>query len=179
MAMTKLWTVEDVEQLPDDEFRYALIRGVLHRMPPPGFRHGRVVSAVGRHLGNFIAEHQLGVIVDQSGFIFERDPDTLLGPDLSFVRSDRVPIDEDAYPEIAPDLVVEVVSPSQTGPSVEEKVAIYLATGVRLIWVIDPVRRTVRVHRANGSEQTLSEVDILDGEDVLPGFRLSIVELFA
>src|SRR3954451_7573675 len=129
MATTKLWTVEDVAQLPDDDFLYALIRGVLHRMPPPKARRGRVVSAVGRHLGNFVAERGLGVIYDQSGFVFERDPDTLLRPDLSFVRRDRVPIDEDTYPELVPDLVIEVASPSQTGPSVEEKVAVYLMTG--------------------------------------------------
>jgi Uma2 family endonuclease len=130
-------------------------------------------------MGNYIEDHRLGVLYDQSGFVFERDPDTLLEPDLSFVRRDRVPLDEDAYPEIPPDLVVEVVSPSQTGPSVEEKVSIYLATGVRLVWVLDPARRTLRVHRADGSDQMLSEVDIVDGEDVLPGFQLPLAELFA
>jgi Uma2 family endonuclease len=179
MATTKLWTAEDVEQLPDDDLRYALIRGVLHRMPPPNARHGRIVSLVGRRIGNYVEEHRLGVVYDQSGFVLERDPDTLLEPDLSFVRREHVPLDEDAYPELAPDLVVEVVSPSQTGISVREKVAIYLATGVRLVWVIDPLRRIVRVQRADGSEHTLSEVDVIDGEDVLPGFQLSAAELFA
>jgi Uma2 family endonuclease len=179
MATTKLWTVEDVEQIPEDEFRYALIRGVLHRMPPPKARHGRIVSAVGRHLGNFVAEHRLGVIYDQSGFILERDPDTLLGPDLSFVTSDRVPVDEDAYPELAPDLVIEVASPSQTGPSIEEKANLYLAAGVSLVWVIDPSRRTVHTHRADGTSLLLTESDVIDGEDVLPGFHLPVADLFA
>jgi Uma2 family endonuclease len=178
MATTKLWTVEDVEQLPEDEIRYALIRGVLHRMNPPKARHGHIVGVVGRRLGNYIEEHRLGVLYDQSGFVFERDPDTLLEPDLSFVRLDRLPLDEDAYPEIPPDLVVEVVSPSRTRPSVEEKVSIYLATGVRLVWVLDPVRRIVRVYRADGSEQMLTELGVIDGEDVLPGFQLAVAELF-
>ncbi len=177
--MPKLWTAEDVEQLPDDVFRYALIRGVLHRMPPRTLRHGRLVSRAGWQLGNFVAEHQLGVINDQSGFVLEREPDTLLGPDLAFVRRDRVPMDEDSYPELAPDLVIEVASPLQTGPSAKEKVAIYLAAGVRLVWVIDPTRRTVRVHRADGSEQVFFENDIIGGEDVLSGFALTVAELFA
>jgi Uma2 family endonuclease len=179
VATTKLWTVEDVAALLGDNYRDTLIRGALYRMPPPGGRHGRIVHVVGRHLGNFIAKHGLGAIYDQSGFIFERHPDTLLGPDLAFVRQDQVPVDDVGYPEVAPDLVVEVVSPSQTGPSIEEKTAIYLAAGVRLVWVIDPERRTLRVHHANGTESLLSEHDEIDGEDVLPGFRLPVARLFA
>ena len=178
MATTKLWTVEDVERLPDDDFRYALIRGVLHRMPPPMARHGRVVIAIGAHLYRFVEEQQLGVVYDQSGFILQRDPDTLLGPDLSFVRLARVPADEDAYPDLAPDLVVEVASPSQSGPSIEEKTAIYLAAGVRLVWIVVPARRIVHVYRADGSGDTLSEHDVIDGENVLPGFRLPVARLF-
>ncbi len=178
MTTTKLWTVKDVERLPDDEFRYALIKGVLYRMPPPMARHGRVVSAVSWHLYGFVVENRLGVIYDQSGFILGRDPDTLLGPDLSFVQRDRVPVDEDAYPMLAPDLVVEVVSPSQSGPSIEEKTALYLAAGVRLIWIVDPPRHTVRVQRLDGTQTLLSEQDTLDGEDVLPGFRLHLARLF-
>ena len=121
MATTKLWTVEEVERLPDDNFRYALLKGVLHRMPPPKFRHGRVVMVIGAHLYHFIKENGLGEVTDQSGFVFERDPDTLLGPDLAFVQSAHVPADENSYPDVAPDLVVEVASPSQTGPSIAEK----------------------------------------------------------
>jgi Uma2 family endonuclease len=179
MAMTKLWTVEDVARLPDDEFRYELIRGVLYRIPPPMFRHGRVVMVVGAHLYHFVEEHGLGVISDQSGFIFERNPDTLLGPDLAFVQRARIPADENTYPAVAPDLVIEVASPSQTGPSIEEKTAIYLAAGVRLIWIVYPARRTVRVYRADGTERLLTENDVIDGEDVLPEFQLPVSRLFA
>jgi Uma2 family endonuclease len=179
MEATKLWTVEDLTQLPDDDYRYALIRGVLYRMPPPKARHGRVVLAVGAHLYRFVEEHNLGAVYDQSGFILERDPDTLLGPDLSFVQRDRVPVDENAFPDLAPDLVVEIASPSQSGPSLEEKVSIYLAVGVRLIWAIDPARRTVRVYRADGGSLLLTEHDQLDGEGVLPGFQVPIARFFA
>lgn len=179
MAITKLWTVEEIEHLPDDEHRYALIRGELYRMPPPKFRHGRIALAVGAPLFQFVEEYGLGVVTDQSGFMLEREPDTLLGPDLAFIRSARVPADEDAYPMLAPDLVVEVASPSQTSPSIEEKTSLYLEAGVRLVWIIDPIHRAVRVRRADGTSQLLSEQDERDGEDVLPGFRLTVARLFA
>jgi Uma2 family endonuclease len=178
MATTKLWTVEEVERLPDDNFRYALVKGVLYRMPPTMPRHGRITNTAGRLIGNFVADHGLGVVYDQSGFIFERDPDTLLSPDLAFVQRARVPADEDAYPMLAPDLVVEVASPSQTGPSIEEKTAIYLTAGVRLVWAVDPARRMVRVRRPDGTDRLLREGDLLDGEDVLPGLRLPVSQLF-
>ena len=178
MTMTKIWTVEEVERLPDDDLRYALIEGMLYRMPPTKPRHGRVTSLANRHLGTFIEQHGLGALFDQSGFILARDPDVLLGPDLAFVRKDRLPADEDAYPFLAPDLVVEVVSPSQTGPSVEEKTEIYLGAGVRLVWALDPVRRTVRVRRPDGTDRLLGEHDALDGEDVLPGFQIPVARLF-
>lgn len=177
MATTKLWTVDEVEQLPDDEFRYALIRGMLYRMPPPKARHGRVVIVVGALLYNFVSEHNLGVVYGQSGFILERDPDILLEPDLAFVQRARVPANENSYPMLAPDLVVGVVSPSQTGPTIEEKTALFLAAGVRLVWEIDPVRRVVRVRRSDSTERLLSAADWLEGEDVLPGFRVLVASL--
>jgi len=179
VATTRLWTVEDVEQLPDDDFRYALIRGVLYRMPPRKPKHGRVVGGVAWLLKGFVDEHRLGEVYDQSGFILEDDPDVLLGPDLAFVRADRVPADEDEYPRLAPDLVVEVVSPSDTGPSVGEKTAIYLQAGVRMVVVVDPQRRTVRVRRPGGGDRLLTEADEWDGEDVLPGFWVPVARLFA
>jgi Uma2 family endonuclease len=178
MATTKLWTAEELEQLPADEYRYALIKGELIRMPPPKFRHGRIVSVFNWHVYGFVTENGLGVVSDQSGFILGREPDTLLGPDLSFVQRARVPSDENAYPTLAPDLVVEVASPSQTGPSIEEKIALYLEAGVRLVWAVDPIRLAVHVRRADGSEQWLTEHDVIDGEDVLPGFRLPVSQLF-
>jgi len=95
------------------------------------------------------------------------------------VHRDRVPVDENAHPMLAPDLVVEVASLSQTGPSIEEKTTLYLRAGVRLVWVVDPAQPTVRVHCGDRSELLLSEQDVIDGEDVLPGFRLPVAALFA
>ena len=178
MVTTKLTTVEDVERLPDDDFRYALLWGVLYRMPPPKFVHGRVTNTIGRHVGNFVDEHGLGVVSAEAGFVLARDPDVLLEPDVAFVRADRVPIDQEVYPELAPDLVVEVVSPSNTGPAIADKVRAYLEAGVRLVWVFSPRRRSVAVHRPDQPVRELSEADDLNGEDVLPGFRVRVGSLF-
>ncbi len=178
MAVAKFWTAEDVECLPDDEFRYELVRGTLDRMPPTMARHGRIVGAIARLIGEFVASHDLGVVYGQSGFILARDPDVLLAPDLAFVRRDRVPVDEDVYPELAPDLAVEVVSRSQRGPSIDEKIALYLAAGTRLVWAIDPMSRTLRVCRPDGSDRLLSDRDVLTGEDVLPGLQIPVGQLF-
>lgn len=179
MATTKLWTVEEVERLPDDHVRYAVIEGVLYRMPPTMPRHGRIVMAIGSRLYRFVAQRHLGAVYDQSGFILARNPDVLLSPDLAFVQTSRVPANEDTYPFLAPDLVIEIASPSQTGPSIQEKVSLYLTAGVRLIWVIDPSRREVRIHRPDGSEDRRTEQDALDGENVLPGFTVGVARLFS
>src|SRR5688572_27312709 len=171
---TKLWTAEEVAQLPDDGFRYALIQGVLYRNPLRTARQGRCVATVGRHVSNFVVLENLGVVYGPCGFVLERDPDTLLEPDMAFLQSARIPTDEDTYPELAPNLVVEVAAPSQTNPSIEQKTALYLSAGVRLIWTVDPVWRTIRARRPDGTDRLLTEGDELDGEDVLPGFCVPV-----
>ena len=175
---TELVRVEDVERLPDDDYRYALIRVVLYRMPPPKPRHGRITTTVAGYLWSFVAEHRLGIVYSNSGFVLARGPDVLLGPDVAFVRADRLPPDDDQYPDLAPDLAVEIFSPSNTGSDVEDKIREYLAAGVPLLWLLDPRRRTVRVRAADGTERVLTEADELDGGDVLPGFRLPVARLF-
>jgi Uma2 family endonuclease len=176
---TKLMTIAEMERLPDDDYRYTLIRGVLHRMPPPMPRHGRTTTTVIVVLGAFVRDHNLGVVYNESGFALARDPDVLVGPDVAFVRADRVPADEDSYPDLAPDLVVEVLSPSNMPALVAEKLAEYDRAGVPLVWIFDPRRRTVRVRAADGSDRVLTEGDELDGGDVLPGFRLAVARFFA
>jgi Uma2 family endonuclease len=112
MVVAKGWAVGEVGHLPDDGVRYALIEGLPYRMPPPKPRRGPAPSQANRHLGNAIEQRGFGALSDQRGFILARDPNVLLGPDPAVVRGDRVPTDEDAYPFLAPDLVVPVVSPS-------------------------------------------------------------------
>lgn len=175
---TKLMTIEDVEHLPDDDHRYSLIRGVLYRMPPPKPRYGRIVSRINRVLGNFVDEYGLGTVYAESGFALHRDPDVLLGPDVAFIRADRLPDDEDSYSDLAPDLAVEVLSPSNTPALVAEKLTEHAAAGVPLVWVLDPQRRTARVVTRSGSDRLLSADDELGGDMVLPGFCVLVDRLF-
>lgn len=179
MVTTKLTTIEDLELLPDDDYRYTLIRGVLYRMPPPKPRHGRVTTATAMTIGSFVHDRNLGDVYTESGFALRRDPDVLVGPDVAFVRAERLPPDEDSYPDLAPDLAVEILSPSNTPSLVEEKLAEYVAAGVPLVWVFDPRRRTIRVRAADGRERLLTETDELDGGEVLPVFRMPVARFFA
>ena len=112
-------------------------------------------------------------------FLLERSPDTVRAPDIAFVRTDCVPPrDERGFPEIAPDLAVEVRSPSDRAGKLNEKIRQFVAAGTRLLWVIEPAHRRARVFRRDGSTTTLHEHDALDGEDVLPGFDLVVAAVF-
>lgn len=114
------------------------------------------------------------------GDVFPDDPDRIRRPDASFIRMDRLrsgPLPQ-GHCDIVPDLVVEVISPNDLYGEVEDKVEEYLAAGVRLVWVIYPPHKAFRIHRANGSVQDLKATTELTGEDVIPGFRCPVSELF-
>ena len=115
-----------------------------------------------------------------TGFFLSREPETVVAPDAAVVRADRLPprSERTGYLDLVPDLVVEVVSPSDSQPEIDAKVGLYLAAGARLVWVAYPRPRSVRVHRPGREPVELSEGDVLDGEDVLPGFRLPVADAF-
>ena len=148
-------------------------------MPPPGGRHGKCCLKVGRRIGNFVEEKNLGTAVsNDTGFVTERDPDTVRGPDISFWSQERLPEVPVGYIEIPPDLLVEVLSPSDRYTRIQKRITHYLEKGVRLIWVVDPEDRSVTVHRPGQMMVVLGENEILTGEDVLPGFSCRIGEFF-
>lgn len=181
MATTSatLMTVADVEALADDSNRYDLLRGELIQMSPAGRRHGRTTGRISKYLGSWIDDHDLGEwYTAETGFILARDPDILLAPDFSFVQSHRLPADEDGYLELAPDLIVEVVSPSDRWSQVTDQVLVWLDAGVRLVLIVDPIGQTVTVWTPDRVSRVLTTADTLDGGDVLPGFTLPIVRIF-
>jgi Uma2 family endonuclease len=178
----KLMTIEDVAALEDDGYQYELIRGELVRMPPSGFDHSDIGVGIGGELRRYARQHQLGRVTGaDGGYVFERGPDTLLAPDAAFTREERLPPREQrqGFVAVVPDLIVEVVSPSDRARSVANKIAIYLGTGVREVWVVDPRQRTVTVHVPGQAPRTLGEDDQLDGGDILPGFVLPVQDVFA
>lgn len=173
-------TAEELLDLPDDGYRYELVRGELRQMTPAGYEHGRIAARVARVLDAFVSEHQLGEVVGaETGFILGRGPDTVRAADGAFVAAERVPADRDGFAELAPDLAVEVVSSGDRAADVADKVLMWLEAGSRLVWVIYPQREVVAVHRPGGEARALGAEDVLDGGAILPGFALPVGDLFA
>ena len=176
-----LMTAEELLRLPDDGQRHELIAGALTTMPPSGAEHGRVAVRITGPLSHYVATHGLGeVYAAETGFLLARDPDTVRAPDVAFVSRERVAAagTVTGYWPGAPDLAVEVISPNDEAEDLEGKLRDYRRAGVRLIWVVYPVLRAARVCRADKSGLDLDEADELDGEDVLPGFRCRLGDLF-
>jgi Uma2 family endonuclease len=174
-------TASELFEMPDDGFRYELVKGELRKMSPTGWGHGEVVVNVTLLLGNYVKANKLGYCGGaETGFKLASDPDTVRAPDLSFISRERRP-EGDAQQKFfagAPDLAVEVLSPGDTRREVKEKVGDWLGAGTRAVWVVDPRRRTVSVYRSVKDVTFLSEADELGGGDVVPGFRCKVSEIF-
>jgi len=172
-------TADELFELDLPGKRTELVKGVLMVKEPPGFRHGRIMAALAARLTNHSDAHGLGgVVVAEVGFWLERGPDTVRGPDVAFIARERAPAPDFAkYPELAPDLVVEILSPGDRPGEVHAKVGDWLTAGCRLVWVVDPQRRRARIYRADGSESLVTDSGVLEGEDVVPGFTCRVGEL--
>jgi len=181
-ASSALLTADDLARLDDPNgLPHELVRGVLRLVTPTFCDHGSVVMRISAALAQHVYSHGLGELFGEStGFLLERDPDTVLCPDVAFVASRRLPPDGlgRSFGELAPDLAVEVLSKSNRPREVRAKVADYLRLGVRCVWVVDPPKRAVRIHAADGPEKLVGEDGILDGGEVLPGFRCPVASLF-
>ncbi len=181
-SVSQLMTADDLRQLPRDGRRHELVKGELRTMPPAGFDHWARVVRLTLPLAQHVAAQRLGVVVGaETGFALARDPDTVRAPDIGFVRQDRIPATGNprGFWEGAPDLAVEVLSPGDTFSEVEEKVEAWLAAGTALVWVVDPRRQTVTAYRSRTQVALLAEDDFLDGQDVVPGFRCRVGDIFA
>ena len=177
----KLLTADDLLRLDGQGVKGELIRGVLHEKVSSSIKHGKVVINVASELKGFVKPRRLGTIFgSDAGILLERDPDTVREPDVGFTLAERMPPDAniDGFTDIVPDLVVEVASPSDSRRAVAEKMQMWLAYGVRLVWVAWLNTRTIDVHPAGGPVTTLTEDDTLDGGAVLPGFAMPVREVF-
>lgn len=182
MATKTLLSADDLLALPDDGMRHELVCGELRTMTPSGYRHGRVTARLARLVDTHAAAQQLGdTLGAETGFRLASDPDTVRAPDVAFVSRERIAqvAPSRGFGIGAPDLVAEVVSPGDAYEEVEEKVLDWLRAGTRLVWVVNPRARTVRVHEPHGRITLLGETDALTGGEVLPGFRCQVAELFS
>jgi Uma2 family endonuclease len=184
-AMTveqKLMTADDLLNMPDDGMRHELVRGKLRTMPPGSLGHAGRSLDIAASLRSVVRSKDLGLVTaGEAGFRLTSDPDTVRSPDAAFVRRERlagINLERGYYPG-APDLAVEVISPNDLYTEVDEKVAEWLEHGTRLVFVVNPRRRTVAVHRPGRDVRILGVDDVLDGEDVVPGWTLPVRELFA
>lgn len=157
-----------------------LVGGRIVRMTPTNPTHGRIEVNVAAALRAFVRTQNLGVVMaGEVGIFTTRDPDTVRAPDVLFLSHERDALRKrrDGFLEVAPDLVVEILSPTDRPEAVRRKLDEYFAAGVRMAWVIDPATRAVRVHRPGGV-RSVAAGGVVAGEDVLPGFELSVDEVF-
>lgn len=180
MHSPPITTAEQLLQLHEPGCRHELVRGQLRRTTPAGQWHGGVAMRLGSLLETHVRQHRLGLVfAAETGFLLARDPDTVLAPDIAFVRSDRLAdVTGDGYFPGPPDLAVEVLSPGDTRPAVRSKVRSWLAHGTLRFWVVDPKARTVTVHRDDADTVRLCAGHRLDANGIVPGFAVPVLELF-
>lgn len=170
-------TAEEFERVAGQR-RAELVHGEVVDLPTPGWEHGAACTELIVALRAHAQGADLGAVVCSVGFILARDPDVVLGPDVAFVAKHRVPSREaPGFVELAPDLVVEVLSPGDSCSEVRQKVSEYLKAGVREVWLVDPRQRTAEVVRPGAEARVLTVAETLS-TDLLPGLAIPLAELF-
>ena len=172
-------TAEELYAMPEDGFKYEFVRGELVKMPPAGFEHGDIGMPVASHLHSHVISMGLGrVVASDTGY--QLAADHVLTPDVSFVSESRLPASgsPEGFFQGAPDLAVEVISPSEPEQHITQKFADYLRYGCKMVVLVRPRMRQVEVHLSGSETQILEPEDVLDGGTAVPGWRLPIVDIF-
>ena len=178
MASKTLLTLEQFERLPDDGMRHELDEGELISMPPPLGEHGIIQNGTAYLLTDLVKPRSLGIVFTETGF--RLTPGTVRAPDVSFIRAERVPtLDPKRRFEFAPDLAIEIISPSETAAAIAHKVRQYLHAGVEVVWVLYPEDQTVHVFESSKTGRIVESGDLLEAPGLLPGFSIRVSDLFA
>ena len=180
-TITGLLTANDLWNMPGHGEGYELVLGELRTMAPSGLEHSTIGVDLITTLNAFVRSNKLGKISGaDGGYILHRNPDTVRAPDIDFVQTDRLPNGKtpQKYFPGPPDLAVEIISPSDVYEDVEDKVKEFLEAGTRIVWVINPRRKSITIFRGDNSITALRTADTLSGEDVIPGFSLPVSEIF-
>jgi Uma2 family endonuclease len=178
MGTKTLLSLEEFERLSqDDGVLYELDEGELVTMTFPMPRHARIQRTMLVELGAFLKHNPVGEIMADTGYLLSADPPTLRGPDVGFLRTGRA-IDPETRIKGAPDLAIEVVSPSDTASALLRKVQQYLAAGAHTVWVVYPENAQVHVFEADGETRVLASGQALTAPELLPGFSLPVAALF-
>lgn len=174
-------TAEEYARMPDPGYPTELVRGEIVRMNQPVPRHGQVCARISHHLMTYVDQHDCGhILINDSGIITERDPDTVRGGDVWYVSYDKIPSRPlpSRYLDVPPDLVVEVKSASDRWSKLLAKIGEYLQAGVQVVCVLDPDSETARLYFPEEDEVTLTAKDELTFPNQLPGFRIPVRALF-
>jgi Uma2 family endonuclease len=160
--------------------RCELIRGELIEMSPAGYEHGRLAAEIAGILRDFVKPRSLGAITGaETGFLLERNPDTVRAPDVGFICTDRLPPKKlSGFFEGPPDLAVEILSPSDRASEVIAKVREWLTAGCKTVWIVDPETETITVHEGKERISELGKSDSLNGSDILSGFSVPVKVVF-
>lgn len=177
--MASLLTADDLLQVQAPGKWVELVEGRLVVREPPGGWHGKVAARLTWLLGDFVYPHGRGVLFGQhTGFRIATDPDTVRAPDVAFVSRERAAaIGRSGYPALAPDLVVEIVSPADRPGELLNRVGDWLNAGAGVVWVIDPTRDVAQVHRGDGSMELVPGDGSLAGEGALAGFSCPLARV--
>ena len=167
--------------MPQDGKRYELVEGALSMMSPAGGRHGRITVRINKLLAIQVDDNNLGAtFAAETGFLLATDPDTVRAPDAAFVRQDKMDSleDDSGYLPFAPDLAVEVVSPTDTFADVEKKAFSWLDAGTQLVLIVEPESETVHAYRSRWNIRVLKPGEVIDAADVVAGWNVRVEEFF-
>ena len=181
MATATPMTAERLFDSQPSNIRCELINGKLRTLPFSGWRHGETVGALLVILGHHVMDNRLGMILGADpGFTISRDPDTVRAPDIAFIARENLPAElpKSAFWPGAPDLAVEVLSPNDKTGEVDDKIRAWLAAGTKLLWVVDPQLQSVTIYRSATDVVVKTAADVLEGGDVVAGFRTPIADIF-
>ena len=180
-TQAKLLTAEDLLLISEPGKRFELVNGELVEMAAGGLEHGLVEAEILGLIRDHVRRHRLGVVVGaETGFVLSRNPDTVRAPDVAFIAKGRLPGQEARlkFGELAPDLVVEVVSPGDTAQEVDAKAREWLRAGVKAVWAVYSRTRSAVVYGDGDEVRQLSEHETINGGQVLPGFSCQVSDFF-
>ena len=174
-------TAEELLAMGAESRLLELYEGELRTGSPANIRHGDIAGQIGMILRQYVSPRKLGRVIIEGGFVLSRNPDTVLGPDVSFIQQARVPADglREEFFEGHPDLAVEIISPTNPKGQLDAKMKMYLAQGTPLGWLVDPGGKTVDVYRADGAVTRLKRGEMITGEEVILGFSCAVGEFFS
>lgn len=171
-------TLEEFLALNEDGYRHEVSRGRLIREPQPGDQHGQICAEIAGILRDYLKQNPIGRIRVGSGVLLSTEPLTVRGPDVAFVSTSRLQYGADLFLKGAPDLAVEVVSPSNTAAELLEKISEYFAAGAKIVWVVYPRTQSIAVHFSNGEVSIVTGEAMLSAAHVLPGFAVPARAVF-